>query len=240
MQETIAEEEFIRDPSEISKHLVSIAKKKAKKYNDILGEKKGFIAGIRRGIKVRMWYLQKYHDIMDYLEGFSISETSVEGLFSRFEEIADYIALNNVILSYAYLVEKTKTSDILTKEEERLLLLDAIRQEEQDPDALRDEFGHYALNPFELSAKRFNEYTDKEIKKLASLTEFSTEKTKTLKTCDPDSERKYALYTALREELRYHALRIVAALREQLEAMQKKTKKNIYSMTYEDVISHED
>ena len=101
-----------------------------------------------------------------------------------------------------------------------------------------DMFGHYALNAFELSSKRFSEYSKEEIMKVSKfLKEFDLNKAISLEGYLKNKKKHlFAVYSTLREELKYIALLVISNLRFELIKIQKERKiKNIFDMSYDDI-----
>jgi len=218
--------EFIDNPTEISKHIIDINKKLSKKYQP----QKGIVAGV----KLRLNYLQKWEEIYDYCNNFLIEKSSVIGLFTQYKKIADYIAQNNTLLAYAFLKNKNKKINVLTKEDEKLLFLKKFANNQISKQEFNKKFGHYALNAFELSSKRFSEYTNGELKKIANLCKDI--KINKIKKLNP-KENLFETYCYLREELKYNSLLIISKIRFKLLNIQKnKQINNIFNLSYNKLI----
>jgi hypothetical protein len=124
---------------------------------------------------------------------------------------------------------------VISKEDEKLILLSKIAKGAALPTEFRKIFGHYGLNGFELSSRRFSEYTDKELLKLAEpVKSFVCNKDVKLEDyLNAGSVNPYWAYCALKEELRDCGLQIVAKLR--FEILNRWGEK-AFHMTYEELI----
>ncbi len=233
-------EDFIENPSPLSRHLVELAVSKKQKYDRLFGSKNFFTK-----VKLRIQYQNQYLEICKFIRSYRQKSRPCDGTIQRidslFDELArffDLIALNNLCLTYAFLVEKDKSNPILTKEEEKLLSLKKLYAGEISREEFNTAFGHYALNPYELSAKRFCEYSKEEILGLAKfLDDFSIRKTITLDAfLQAQKKNRFPIYSSLREELKYLSLWIVRDLRFNfLKFASENSISNIFDMDYDDI-----
>lgn len=226
-------DDFIKNPTRLSQHIVRIANAKQNKYSKLSGSKK-FLGSVINGVKIRLLYLEKYNDIYECVKKFRIKHDDIPGLFSELEKIFDHIALNNFLLAYAILEEKEVKSSIITKEDEKLILLSKLANNRVTPKQFKERFGHYALNGFELASRRFNEYSASELKKLARhLDGFRTPKKISLKSYLRKKDKKlYPVYSALREELKYVALKVISQLRKDVLRLKVR---NVFNMSYKEL-----
>ncbi|MFH1642961.1 MAG: hypothetical protein ABIC04_08765 [Nanoarchaeota archaeon] len=239
MRENINEiEDFIQNPTKLSRHLVEIVNKKKQKYDSLL-RSKGFFENISINVKLRLKYLNGYKEICGFLKTFQVNGEGIVELFKEFERIADKTAINNLLLAYAYLNEKNKSPPIITKDDEKLLYFNRLYNKKISTKAFNNKYGHYALNPFELSAKRFSEYTHNELLGMAQHSKnFVLKKHTELKDyiAFENSKNLFPIYSALREELKYHALYIIHDLRFELLKLEKrKNIENIFNLSYREV-----
>jgi len=233
-------EDFIEDPSPLSRHLVKLVLSKKQKY-DRLFESKNFFSKV----KLRMHYQNQHRDIYNFICSYRRkdlpAEKTIQTIDLLFDELAavfDAIALNNLLLTYAFLVEKNKSNPILTKEEEKLLSLKKLYTGELSREEFNRAFGHYALNSYELSSKRFCEYSEEEILALARfLDDFNIRKTTTLdEFMRTEAKNLFPAYSSLREELKYISLWIVQDLRFNfLKLASENNISNIFDMDYDDI-----
>jgi hypothetical protein len=226
---------FIENPTSLSKKIITIALKKKREYDSLL-ENHGFFSHIMNGVKIRLWYLSKYNEIYSFLSNYKVKATSISGLFNEFESMCSMIALNNLLLMYAYLVEKDAASNIITREDEKMAFFNRLYHKEISIDEFNAAYGHYSLNDYELAAPRFCEYSKPEILKLSKFAkDFSSSKTIKLKDyIESENKRLFPVYCALREELRYHSLFIIMEIRTKLLELSKAKKiKNIFDIDYD-------
>ena len=233
IKENLELEDFIENPTNLSKHFLKIIIIKKRKYDSMFGSK-NFIGKLISGVKLRLWYLNKYQEIYYFIKTFEI-KTTVKELFNEFSRISDFINLNNLLLMYSYLTEKDQYSPIITKEDEKLLYLNKLYHGKISIKEFKEKFGHYALNAFELSSKRFSEYDHKELMDLAKLLKnFKLKKRIELEDYIKGKNKSlFPIYSAMREELKYIALQVVSELRvELLELAKKENIENIFDLSY--------
>ena len=228
-------EDFIRNPTNMSKHILKLAQKAQDNYNHLLNPQK-----FKDKIKLRLMYLNKYSEIYNFINNFLEKELprDIEHLFQELITIFDFIAINNILLTYSFLTEKNKHNLILTREDEKMEYLKKLYNNEKSFEEFKEVFGHYALNPFELSSKRFSEYSREEIMKISKfLKEFELNKTISLGDYLKNKKKHlFAVYSTLREELKYIALLVISNLRFELIKIQKERKiKNIFDMSLDDL-----
>ncbi len=237
-----ASDEFIRNPSRFSQKTLSIAKEAAKKHYHLM-DQKSFLDKVKKGVKMRLLYLEEYKKTLSWLEGFEIKGKDIEGLYEDFRAVSEKIALNNIMLAYSMSVEKSESPDIMTKEDEKIMSLHSLGKREISMKEFNKRFGHHALNPFEVSSKRFKEYDEKKLKMIAE----GTPEPKVKDKYSIDDYRKkgmkeiFPIYNYLREELRDRGIMVVSRIRERLLEIEKKNDiKDVFSKDYEEVVKHED
>lgn len=238
-------EDFIEKPSNLSRHLLEIILDIEEKHKHSSGIN-NWLGRMINSVKIRLQYLNEYYDIYDFLKKHRRRQCNsrnslevIECFFEEFREIYKVISLNNFLLAYAYFLEKDSLNPVLNKEDERLLSFRDFYHGKVSFEEIKKRYGHYALNPFELSSRRFTEYRKEELIKLAKYTEnFKTEKTIGLeKYIQKRPPRLFPVYSSLREELKYYILFVVNDLRFYLLKFAKEKKiDNIFQIKYEDLI----
>ena len=228
-------DDFIENPTNMSKHILELAKRSQNKYNLLLHPRR-----LRDKVKLRLLYLNEYSRVYLFINNFLKKDLpdDIDNLIKELTNIFDHVALNNILLAYSFLIEKNKENPILTREDEKLLYLKKLYNNEISFKEFNNVFGHYALNPFELSSKRFNEYSKKEIMRISKfLKEFDSNKKISLKDYLENKKKNlFAIYSTLREELKYIALLVINNLRLKFLKIQKKEKiKDIFNMSYDDI-----
>lgn len=234
--------DFLKNPSNASKQILKIAKVKQNEY-DLLLKRKGFLTSIISGVKIRLWYMDKYLEIYKFIQIFQINpKYNIEELFNDLADVFEQIALNNLLLTYASLIEKESKSNIETKEDLKLKYLSMLYNNTISKKQFDDKFGHHCINPFELKSKRFSEMTNIEINNIAILLKrFKQIKKGSLKEqIQNNPKNKFAIYSALREELKDCALKIISGIRFKCLKLQKVKKiKNIFELNYKEIIQLE-
>ena len=238
-------EDFINNPTKISEHLVEIVLEIKKKY-DLLLKSSNFISNFINTVKIRLWYLNKYLDIYNFLKTYKPYQMkkdkpfkNIKGLFDEFNIIYDVVSLNNLLLTYAFLVEKNKSTFIIDKEDKKLLCFKRFYNDEISEEEFKKKYGHYGLNPFELSSRRFSEYSKNELMNLAKYAKnFRTPKKIQLREyIQKKPKNLFPVYFAMREELKYRALFNISNLRFELLKLSKEEKiDNIFQINYKDLI----
>ena len=236
-----ASEEFIKRPSEFSKKTLSIAKNSADRYRHLI-DQKTFLDKVKKGIKLRMMYLNDHKDIYEQVTDFKITGNKIEELFEDFSRVSDIIAKNNILLAYSMSVEKDPVPSIVTKNDEKAQSMKALSRGDINREEFDKPFGHHSLNPFEVSSKRFKEY---DYDKLLMITKGVPEpkidgKTRITEYDSRKAKQKFPVYNYLREELRDRAILVISMIRERLLEIQAKNEmKDIFSNTYEEVITYD-
>jgi len=238
-------EDFISNPTKISEHLVEIILETKKKY-DLLLKSNNFISNLINTVKIRLWYLNKYFDIYNFLKTYkpyqmekNKSFENIKGLFDEFSIIYDVVSLNNLLLTYAFLVEKNKSTFVINKEDEKLLCFKRFYNGEISEEEFKKKYGHYGFNSFELSSRRFSEYSKNELMNLAKYAKnFKTSKKIQLgEYIKKKRKNLFPVYSAMREELKYRALFNVSNLRFELLRLSKEKKiDDIFQIDYKDLI----
>jgi len=228
-------DEFIINPTELSKHIIELATQAKIKHDELLYSKK-----LKDQIKLRLLYLNEYQNIYNFINTFDRTKLTEDtnSLFIELEKIFNYIAINNILLAYAFLSEKSKINPIITKEDEKMIYLKKIYNNEILIEEFKKMFGHYALNAFELSSKRFSEYSKGELMKISKfLKDYQLNKNISIKEYLKNKKKsRFAIYSVLREELKYIALFVINDLRFSfIKLAKEKQIKDIFNMNYDDI-----
>jgi len=206
-------EEFVRNPTAVTQRLVDVAVKLTEKHEKLL--KSGIVKKLTSGFKLRMYIEDGYKEYYEYLKQYVVTDASLEFLYEEFERVYDKIVFNNVALAYAYTLGK-EILPVYTKEDEKMELLGKFYRREITREEFDVQFGHYAINPYELTSKRFDEYSNNELMKIAQIaSKISVGKKKTL---DEHMKEKntVSILIGLREYGKYVALQIVKEIRKEL------------------------
>ena len=246
---------FATNPSKITEHLVNIVLKLNEKHESDFKEKNP-LKKFANELKINLYLKEGYKDFYEFLKSYKIpynisaEKNSIKKLallFEEFEYIYDRIMLNNFALAYAYAKNKDKnkqiTNPVLTIEDKKNLMLKKLAKKQITPKQFKEQFGHYALNAYELSSKRFEEYSDKELLKIAKLAEnleIKKEKVE-LEECLKQNQKQkeiIPILIALRELAKYDTLFIVREIRRELLKIQKEKRiKNIFSYSFGNIVT---
>ena len=230
--------EFVQNPSNLSKHLVKIVLKLDKKYQDEL-KKRSFIKKLVNDVKLEYYCKQGHIEFYNFLKTYTVPKTkSINKLFSEFEKVYDKLIFHNHALGYFYVRNKPVSNPVITKEDEKNILLKKLFEKKITVKEFNKLFGHYALNPYELSSKRFEKYTLKEIMKLAKLaSNYETNKTFKLNDYIVSNKKKvFPILVSLREYAKYNILFIIKELRYLLLDIEKEKQiSNIFDLSYKEL-----
>ena len=228
--------EFVNNPSEISKELVRIVSKITKKYDS--GFKSGIIRKFLVHLKINLYLKGGYKEYYNFLNNYDVQKLknlSLSELFLEFENFYDPLIFNNVALAFLFSTQGKINSSVLTKEDEKILLLQKTNK--NNINKFKSLFGHYSLNSYELSYPRFKEYRDSEILKLVKLAKKITISKKiTLEDYIKSNKNEVMpILVALRELGKYNVLFIIDALRNKLLGISKLRKtNNIFNLSIRD------
>jgi len=120
-------EEFVRNPSESTKHLVCIVTRLYDRYEKVFTGKNPF-RKLMLETKINTYIRGGYLDYFSYLEAYGKPETGRMGpseklgfLLGEFEKLYEKLVFNNFALTYAYVRggQKPIKVAIITKEDEK-------------------------------------------------------------------------------------------------------------------------
>ncbi|MEE9525352.1 MAG: hypothetical protein V3V78_01975 [Candidatus Woesearchaeota archaeon] len=235
--------EFVSNPSNMTKHLVDIVLKLNTKYEEKF-KVKGLFKKFSTDFKRDMYLKESYHDFYLFLKNYKLPDFNkgvekIKLLFKEFEKIYDKIIFNNFVLAYAYVKNKELVNPILTMEDKRILFLKKLANNKITIDEFNQMFGHYGLNAYELSSKRFEEYSSKELLSIAKLvSKFNFKKKIEIENYIKSKPKdKIPILIALRELGKYNSLLIIKEIRyELLKIAKEKGIKDIFSRSYAEII----
>jgi len=207
--------EFVSNPSKITEKLVEIVSGLNKKYEEDASSK-----GLRKfkiDFKIKLYLKKGFRDYFKELESFKLGKGNLKFLFSEFEREYEKIILNNFALIYAF-QENELVSSVKTMEDEKIEFLKLFYERKISKKDFDKKFGHYGLNVYELSSRRFEEYSDAELKKIAKLASSIklSDKKDLGEVIESDEKNKIPVLIALRELGKYNILFIVREIRREL------------------------
>lgn len=213
--------EFNPEPTKLSERFIEfvLAKNKELSYKFAMPSWWG---KIKLQFEVENYLQNGWQDVYWKLQKAPIAK-DLSGLLKDFESLYGLVMYNNFVLArlYAESSDKDRRLNVTTKEDERLRLLQRLASDDSKYDEYVQQFGHYALEPFELSDRRFNEYSRTELKKLAELTGDLKQKTGKSRLGSVAKKRSRAdidTLIALREFGKYQCLKLVAEMRRRILA----------------------
>jgi len=235
-------DEFIAQPSTISKTLIDIVNKHNSHLHNELSRNQFFHLLYQR-IKISIYLKQGWHDYFIFLKNYSPPKlgpknhlVNIKILFSQFDHFIPKMLYNNYALAYTHLQNREVIScPILTKEDEKILLLAKYANQKITKSHFTKKFGHYALNPYELSSKRFSEYSDRELMEIAKLAANINHPKKTSfnRYLKLNNKNISPILIYLRELAKYKALFLVSSIRQNLLTCQRLNKiNNVFDLTF--------
>lgn len=175
MKNSLNQNDLIVNPTPASKTLVEIVASLSQKYDDLF-KSKDFFHQYKRSVMVRLYLKEGYKDYYKYLQGYSLPNLiendhrhNLRILVSEFKCLYDKLLLNNYSLAYQYWQTKSLTNYFMTEEDKKNLFLIKFANNKISINEFKDGFGHYAINPYELSVKRFHEYSESDFKRLLKI-----------------------------------------------------------------------
>jgi len=204
--------EFLANPSEASKPLVNIVRKLNEQHQARLKTKNPF-KKIKAAFTLSLYTKDSYKDFLTFLQEYTLPKYATEEeWYVEFEKVYDKLMLNNFALAYAFQQEKDVSNPILTKEDEKMNALRKFYNKEMTRQEFNEQWGHYALNAYEIESKRFEEYTEHELMKIAKLATRVSVKKK-ISYEEYTEKRKVPVLLYLRELAKYKILLIIKELR---------------------------
>jgi len=216
MSDFFKSSEFIANPTKLSLFIKDLAKQAERQQIDRFCGKNFWQRNVKK-IQLII-HVQNYRPIYNFIINFDkpkltgLTWENIKILISKLEEIFTQISLNNIFLSYWLNISKDSSCKIMTKEEEKIKILKDYSGGRVSLEKLKSKIGFLALNPFELSSPRYLELTAAEIKILAqNASKFKIHPRPELK--EYLGRDLVSRYIAMREELKWLAMQIVADLR---------------------------
>lgn len=226
MEKTVSgTEELVRYPSRATSGLLEIITDLAAAFDSRLGSKNPFVrfAAI---YEIRMYAVDGYKAFYDLLKNYRIPSDPAGGrdritmLIAEFKRLYSGLIINNLALGSLCLRDggRVPVSPVMTVEDEKIASLKKLSRGEMAPDAFRGRFGHYALDAYELSSRRFEEYSDEELAALARLASNIDVKEKISIDAfiTADSKETTGAIIAIREFAKHKILYIVRDIRKEL------------------------
>jgi hypothetical protein len=240
-----AAEEFVRNPTKITEHLVEIVLQLSNKYESQF-QSRNILRKFLIDFKIRMYMKENYKEYFLFLRGHkppNISDQDrikeLDLLFKEFRRLYDKLIFNNFALAYAYTLNKDTSNPISTMEDKKILLLQKLYHKKINVSEFLKEFGHYALNAYELASKRFEEYNHSDLLSLAKLaSRINVQKKIELEEyINSKSKDKTSILIALRELAKYNILYVIRVIRYQLlELAKEEGIKDIFNRTHDEIL----
>ena len=128
-------------------------------------------------------------------------------------------------------------------EDEEQLFLSKFARDEITKKEFDQQFGHYALNAYELESRRFREYNSKELKQLANLVkEVNFEKIGNPKKIYNNPLAKQQIYSnmlLIRSLAKYYSLQLIEVMRIKIIFLAKRKKiKNCFNLTWRELVEN--
>lgn len=143
---------------------------------DSLFESKSFFAQYKRTVMMKLYLKEGYKDYYLSLQAYQppilVSGDHLQNLdllLIEFKNSYRKLLLNNYALAYQYKKTKNLDNKYLTEEDKKNVCLQQLAANRISIAKFKSKFGHYAVNPYELKAKRFHEYSIAEFKPLLKM-----------------------------------------------------------------------
>ncbi len=240
-------DEFVQNPSKITKHLIYIVGNLTEKHNLSL-KNKSFIKKISNEFKIIFYIKKGFFNYYYHLINYKVPKSKTSKiekliiLFNEFEKEYDKIIFNNIALVHILSRTKHIQNPILTMEEKKNIYLNKLLYNKITSTTFLKKFGHYAINPYEFSSKRFREYKKIELLKIARLTiNLKKQKKQELKEyLKRKNINNYAVLISLKELAKYKILFLVAEIRNVLQEISIDYKiNNIFNRFYDEILKLE-
>ena len=242
MKNNISPNELVINPTKLTQSIIVddvLALYKKHENNFLL---KSFFARFRRDIVIKLYLKSDYMDYYNYLKNYTSlnrGDKTLKDLKLEFNNFYNKLIFNNFALVYASLKEEGDIiNPILTKEDEKNIALKKVYEAKISRADFNKDFGHLALNAYELQEKRFFEYSDEMFKKIVHL----AAKNKINKNITLDqyinkpNKEIIPILICLRELAKYHSLRIVANIRfEVLKLAEEKKIEDVFYFSLEEL-----
>jgi len=208
--------EFNPEPSKSSERLIEFVLTKNKELGRKFS-KSGWWNKLRLQFEVENYLQNGWQDVYRILEKVSV-DRDLNGLLEDFEHLYGLVIYNNFVMArlFAESHDKQRRLNVQTEEEKRLQLLRELASDNNKYDEYIKQFGHYAFEPFELSDRRFSEYSRTELKKLAELAKDLKQggkKTRLESVLQKKPRADVDALVALREFGKYQCLKLTAQMR---------------------------
>lgn len=219
--------EFIVNPSPASLTLVNIVKKHTWFYNSRFSSKK-LIVKFAREVKLRVYIEEDYKQYYLFLKNYRLpkysDKTAISALVHEFDQFYKKLMYNNIAIAYLHKKTKTIVSKVQTQEDIKNQMLQGLFNKTVGLKKFHKHFGHYGLNAYELTSKRFHEYSKSELLKLArKISDLKIHKKMPLEAAMKSKKvDKISILIALRELAKNRCLLIIAALRAYIEKVDPK------------------
>lgn len=237
-------EELVSDPTVSTKSLIDrILKCNAPYESDIRSGHplKLFLINF----KVQMYLKNGYSEFYRFFLNYKVPEFNGKGqccleqMLDEFEHLTRKLIFHNICLAYDYAIHQQLASRILTMEDKKVLFLQRFYKGEIAQQEFNDVFGHYGLNMYELSARRFAEYAPDELRAIAELTaDLKIKKNMELEdhfSADPRDVRPALV--ALRELAKYKIFFLVRDIRyELLKIAQRHNIPDVFGLSFDAII----
>ncbi len=217
----VCDEEWIRDPSPLSRSLIAIQSQFAVSYHNQLSTKNPFKKLVFL-TRVHAYFRHDYRSLISFFEDYMF-ETDAQGTFLQRLEVCylelsklfEQLLFNNMVLTYFWPKRTFETLPFLTKEEELYKTLALLSKGDIQRLAFDKSFGHCSLNPYEFSSPRFSELSTDELMRFGEAANRLSclDKQPFSQVIDNDDIDKVAVLVGIRELGKYEALKVISEMR---------------------------
>lgn len=225
----ISTQELVINPTKITKSIIIDSVLLLNKKQENIFEAKNFITRFKRDLKIKLYLKNDYLNYYKFLKNYQVPKLSSRGYGKikdlRLEFISFYIKLifNNFALAYIYSKDKQINNPVITAEDEKNIALSNYYNNKITINEFKKEFGQYALNAYELSEKRFREYDEEQLQRIAYLAS-GNKINKSIKLDNYlkiSNKKIISVLICLRELAKYNSLKIVSEIRFELLGLAK-------------------
>lgn len=240
----INDEAFVRNPSKMTGHILSIINRlsleqlKAFHTKQIVNK---FISDIKINLYLKEGYLEFYRDLNAYKVPI-FTDRKIYLLIKEFSRFYKKIIFHNFALAYYYARNSQISIFLFTAEDRKIKYFKDLYNNQIGINQFNTEFGHYALNAFELSERRFEEYREEELLAVAKLVaDFKIDEKRSIEEYIAVGKNNVMpILIALRELAKYKILFLVRDIRYELLRIADNNKiDNIFDKAFDEIFKED-
>lgn len=213
------DEKLVHNPTPFSSVFNAIAENASESFERSISG--SFFARVKLEARIRAYLMNGYKETHEYFRRTDLPKKTGDtkrdliALMEAFEDTYPRIIFNNLVLAH-HVKGSAFTVDLKTEEDEKNALLAKVAQNASECSTFEQEYGHYALNSYEVAERRFSEYSCEELQNLGKhIAGIPLQKKPSLAAYVQDhaSGANASLLIGIRELGKFQALKIVAEIR---------------------------